>query len=253
MDSPDSTPAVRYGYFLRKFDRKKIRRFKCLKCRQTFSRSTGSATFNQKKAFINETLFSYFASQVSKNRCARLLQVYRITIARRLAFLGHQSRVEHQRWLDKFQEKRAFNTIQFDEIESLEHTKLKPLSIPLLVEVTERKILGIDVCVMPAKGHTASLSVKKYGKRPDQRIETLKRLFETVRPPIQPDAELRSDSHPFYPSIVREMMPKALHFQEISRRSSLGGQGESNGSQNLVHHEKTKCTHRSSLDLCALP
>ena len=207
-DGPDSLPVVRHGYFLRKFDRKKIRRFKCLKCRRTFSRSTGSLTFNQKKPFINEILFSYLASQVSKNRCARLLNVHRITIARKLAFLGCQSRVDHQKWLEKYQGKRAFNAVQFDEMESFEHTKLKPLSIPLMIEVTERKILGIDVCVMTAKGLTASLSVKKYGKRPDQRVETFKRLFETVRPSIQPKAEMRSDSHPFYPSIVREMMPQ---------------------------------------------
>ena len=62
------------------------------------------------------------------------------------------------------------NTIQFDELQTIEHTKCKPVSVAVAVSKKERKILGIEVSQMPATGHLAAISRKKYGKRADNRV-----------------------------------------------------------------------------------
>ncbi len=53
-------------------------------------------------------------------------------------------------------------------METLEHTKCKPLSISLFV--TEHyEILAAKVAQMPYKGKLAAISRKKYGIRADHR------------------------------------------------------------------------------------
>ena len=70
----------------------------------------------------------------------------------------------------------------FDDVETFEHSKCKPLAITLAVEEPTRRILGFKVSSMPAKGLLAALSRKKYGKRKDERPENRKLLFEELVP-----------------------------------------------------------------------
>jgi hypothetical protein len=60
--------------------------------------------------------------------------------------------------------------LQFDELETIEHTKLKPLSLAVAVEKDTRRILGVVVARMPAKVKIAKSSRKKYGPRADTRV-----------------------------------------------------------------------------------
>ena len=56
------------------------------------------------------------------------------------------------------------NDIQCDELQTIEHTKLKPLAVAVAVSKTERKILGFQVSSMPATGHLAKISRKYFCK-----------------------------------------------------------------------------------------
>jgi hypothetical protein len=111
-------------------------------------------------------------------------------------------------------------------MESFEHTKCKPISIPLIVHAPTRLILAVDACSMPAKGPLAERSRRQYGRRPNHRMKSLRKVLQEVQPFIHPEARWKSDSHPYYPTLIREAFPKATHEQVESRRSSLGGQGE---------------------------
>jgi hypothetical protein len=153
--------------------------------------------------------------------------VDRSTVARKLRFLATQARLEHQQRLTNLTQTQRFTQLQMDELQSFEHTKCKPLSIPLIVDAQSRLILGVDACVMPANGPLAELSRRKYGPRPNQRLPTLRRLMNSVRPYVDPKhLELASDSHPYYPPLMKSLYPKAKHTQFESRRSAVVGQGE---------------------------
>jgi hypothetical protein len=60
---------------------------------------------------------------------------------------------------------------EFDDMETFEHTKLKPLSVTLAVQYQTRRILGFQVSQMPAKGLLAQKAFEKYGYREDKRSE----------------------------------------------------------------------------------
>ena len=59
--------------------------------------------------------------------------------------------------------------VEFDDLETFEHTKCKPLSVTLMVEYKTRRILGFEVSQMPAKGRIAHIARKKYGPRAECR------------------------------------------------------------------------------------
>jgi hypothetical protein len=176
---------------------------------------------------VNTPLYRLLSSVVSMRRSAIELGVHRTTVARKLKFLAGQGRLELNHFLcSRTEERGAFRDLQFDEMETFEHTKCKPISIPLMVESGSRLIIGVRACSMPAKGLLVHKARKRYGKRPNHRPKMIRALFSELGPFISERARITSDSHPSYPRLVRESFPHATHRQEMGRKSSLGGQGE---------------------------
>jgi hypothetical protein len=154
-------------------------------------------------------------------RIARLLRINRKTVARRLKVFGRQCREELV--IDT-----ASTTIShffFDEMETHEHSKRKPISIALAVN-DDRRILAINVAEMPAKGVLAKSSVAKYGRRKDERAEKRKELFIELAPLVVDGAIIESDSNPYYPSQIKTYFPNCRHITCIGKRGAATGQGE---------------------------
>ena len=164
-------------------------------------------------------------SGVSQRRAAFILNIHPITVARKLRFLARQAKLTQAEYLRRF-EKAPLLNVQFDEMETFEHTKLKPLSIALAVCEGSRKILDIQVSSMPAKGHIASLSRKKYGRRADGRAQAMKTIFQNIRTYLKPDAILLSDKNPKYPGWLKSQNTSWQHLTTKGNRSSIVGQGE---------------------------
>src|SRR5690606_25611012 len=116
--------------------------------------------------------------------------------------------------------------MQFDDMETFEHTKMKPLSITLAVEKKTRFILGFEVSRMPANGLLAKRSVKKYGPRKDERTEARDRLFRRIKASVSPRALIQSDQNPHYPALVKMHFPNATYETFKGQRGAITGQGE---------------------------
>ncbi len=211
---------IKFGYFPRGADSKKIPRFKCKSCSITFSSATFSVNFRQKKRRLNPPIYKLFSSGCSQRRMAKILKTNLKTVARKLKFLASLCEEETKAYVESLR----LTEIQFDEMETFEHTKLKPLSIPLAVEKHTRKILGIKVCEMPAKGLIAERSRKKYGKRHDHRTRAIKEMFKAVK--LQPGASIESDQNPRYKMLVDKYFPDADYTQYKGRLGCVTGQGE---------------------------
>ena len=102
-------------------------------------------------------------------------------------------------------------------MESIEHTKLKPLTIPLCVS-EDFKILGLNVGRIPAKGHLAEVSRRKYGVRENEREKALRELFAELKNQLKVLPQtITTDSHPLYPKLIKEYFPQAKHILVVSR------------------------------------
>lgn len=113
--------------------------------------------------------------------------------------------------------KQDFLHIQIDELETIEHTKLKPLTIPICVS-HNYKILGLTVGKIKPKGYLAEIALKKYGSREDQRTLVLTELFEKLQKEqkITP-LTITTDAHPLYPNLVKKYFPSSQHVVIHSR------------------------------------
>jgi hypothetical protein len=109
---------------------------------------------------------------------------------------------------------------------TIEHTKLKPVTVSLAVDVDKRVILGANVASIRAFGHLADLSRRKYGQRENKHSQALHSLFGTLRPLVHPLAKIESDEHKRYPYFVRKHFPQANYTQYKGGRGCVAGQGE---------------------------
>jgi transposase-like protein len=222
-NSSEVRRVVRHGGFYRKSDSRFIGRFRCLTCGKTFSQATGHPCFGQNKRQLNIKISRLLTSNVSQRRTARLLGITRKTVAKKLIFLGIQARLS---LMEFNRSKASAKIIQFDDLETIEHTKCKPVSITLAVEEKTRRILSFQVAQMPAKGPLAAISRKKYGRRKDMRKSARIKLFKELLPLVEPTAEIKSDQNPHYGDDVKKYFPRALHSTFKGRKGAITGQGE---------------------------
>lgn len=214
---------VRAGFFRRKSDCKWVQRFRCRACAKYFSTATFHECFLQKKRILNYKIAKELYSGVSQRRIARNFGISRTTVARKFRFLAERAAVEIRE--SNLLQPKAL-VMEFDDLETFEHSKCKPLSVSLAVETKSRRILGFEVSKMPAKGRLARQAFKKYGPRPDERPRGRAKLFGTIKPLITETALIKSDQNPFYPADVRRFFPHATHETFKGQRGSIVGQGE---------------------------
>lgn len=212
----------KFGSFYRRSDRKRLQRFRCKACLRCFSQATFQKAFQQKKRQLNPVVEKLLVSCVSQRRIAFLLGVSRTTVARKLEFLALKAQLKNLKTLNHSQ----LSCIQFDDLESFEHSKCKPLSVIMAVEASTRKILGFEVSSMPAKGHLSKIARKKYGPRKDERAQGRRALFNRLKPRVKKGCEIFSDQSPHYPEDVKRFFPEAFHKTTPGRRGCVVGQGE---------------------------
>jgi transposase-like protein len=213
----------RNGSFFRTSDRQRIQRYQCRLCKVTVSPSTFSPWCGQKKRHLNEIVRRMLSGGTSLNETAAILEINRKTVARKLEALGHHAASELDR-INRTRHNRS-RVIEFDDLETFEHTKCKPLSVTIAVESRTRRILGIEVSSMPARGMLVE-KARKYGRREDTRAAARRRLFSSIREMVHEDAVIKSDANPHYPPDVKRHFPKANHVVYLGRKASSGGQGE---------------------------
>lgn len=214
---------MKHGYFRRKSDGRKLFRFKCKSCLTTFSQATTQLCYRQKKRRVNPRVFELLCSGMSQRRIAKVLKINRITVVRKFLFLANVAREENLKYLLKY---KITKEVQFDDLETIEHTKCKPLSVVMAVEKKTRKILSFCVSQMPAKGHLAEISRRKYGFRPDERSIGWNFMLSQISSKIPQDHIIRSDENPHYPKFVRKWCPQSSHLRVKGARGSDYGQGE---------------------------
>ena len=162
---------------------------------------------------------------------AQLLQVRTLTIARKLRFLAEQSRQRNLKFLRKIthEGRDLIKQVQFDEMESFEHTKCKPLSIALMVSddpKRKRAILGFEVSSMPAKGPLAHIAREKYGFRADHRSKGLRTLLKKASAYVTQSPHITTDKNSRYPGLIQEQWENATQVAVKGRRGCVVGQGE---------------------------
>ena len=215
--------SIKHGFYHRAEDSQSIQCYLCKACGKSHSSATHSPTYRQKRRRLNRQIEADLASSTSERRIALKVGCARKTVARKLEFLADRAREKSTRWRA---EHGPFEHVQFDELISFEHTRLKPLSIAVMSVVGERYILGVGVAQIPASGSIAQRSREKYGLRRDMSHSMRKRVMRSCVPQLSSRVLIDTDEHQRYRNEIRQSIPGAVHRQHPSIRGSLTGLGE---------------------------
>ncbi len=237
---------VHFGFYRRHCDSKYIQRFRCKVCGKTFSNQTFNPTYRQHRPEINSLVRTTICSKMSLRRIAKGLKINRKTVVRKFKYLAQVARLNQERRIAKLKD---VDLVQMDEMETFEHSKCKPLSIALAVVPGTRIIIGARASEMPAKGLLASISLKKYGPRKDDRKREFQVVLATMRLVTKKDLWVVSDKKSVYPKWIREVLPEAIHFRTKGRRGCVAGYGEmkEGGRDPLFYLNHTAATIRDNL------
>jgi transposase-like protein len=214
---------IKKGTHIRKSDRKIIQRFFCKSCNKNFSEQTLRFDYRLQKRHINKSCFKLLCKGLSERACALVLSVVPRTISRRLVRLGFCAR---KKLAKSREEITPITDLVFDEMESFEHTKCKPLTMAIAVEMQSRKILSVNVGKIRAKGHLAEIAKKKYGARSCERKKTLRKMFSELQACCNKLTQFISDKSWHYPALIQEFFAGATTLSYKGRRGCVVGQGE---------------------------
>lgn len=223
-----STRISKSGFYHRPSDGRDVQRFQCKDCGRRFSTATGTPACGQNKRRLNFQVQELLCSTISQNRMAKILNTTRKTVVRKLVFLAKVCETKNAIFLASL---AKHTNIQFDELETIEHTKCKPLSVAMAVDEKTRVMLGYEVSTMPANGRLAEISRNKYGPRPDERKQGLEALLDKLHNQCENGVYLKSDMCPRYVGVVKKSFAKSPEIHVIYRqfkgaKGSDTGQGE---------------------------
>ena len=211
---------IKKGYYKTKHNHQPVPRYQCKHCKVTFSTHTFRETKNQKKPHINEQAFKLISSGVTLRRAAKILGVAKKTIERKFEFISRLAKEAHEEFLKKEVNKTSY--VQFDEMETYEHTKCKPLSISLAVRAKNGDIIDAQVALMRCKGKLAPISRAKYPYwNRDNRNSTTQRVMRSVKKVSKKFITVACDAKRVYPSLVQKIIPNAEVLQFASRKSMI--------------------------------
>jgi hypothetical protein len=180
---------------------------------------------------------------------AMILNTTRRTIERKIIFLGKLSKQKHQYFL-KTLTKQDLASLQFDDLLTSHHTKLKPVSVSTVITKPSRKILSVAVSVIPAFGLLAKISREKYGERKSELLEKLNAMFEDLALTLPIEGEIDTDKHKTYPKVIKKHLPKWTHNQYKSDPATVAGQGElkNNSTDPLFYINHTLAMMRANIN-----
>lgn len=208
----------RRGSFFCKWKKQSVPRYQCKGCKKSFSSSTHRLDYRHKKPYLNKPIFEFYASGMTQRRLAKLMRVNRKTIAAKFIWLARWAEKKHREELAKLQHLTDF---QFDEMESFEHTRLKPVSISLAVCSESKKIIGIEVASLSYKGRLASFALSKYGYREDTSKEAVQRVLESIKSTGAQNISISTDEKKSYSKLIAQVLPDSKHYAHKIEKLSM--------------------------------
>ncbi len=170
---------------------------------------------------INDPLAKLLSSGVTFRRCAILLKIARLTVSRKFTFMARAARRAHLRFLADGKIKSSY--VQFDEMETFERTRLKPVSIALAVRARTGQIICARVAAMNCHGHMAGVSQKLYGPRVDTRGRACDNVLKTVSSVAKKLITVATDGKAAYGPLIKKAMPHARHKVVVGGRKRVRG------------------------------
>ena len=211
----------RAGYYLRKSDGKRIRRFRCLHCGVNFSVQSFSTTYYLKKPDIQPRLLFMVVGGMCNSQIADALGVAPSTIDRQIYHLGRHCLLYH---LEMMKNRPRLEELVLDSFVTFEHSQYHPFHLHLAVDKRSSFMPYFTDSEVRRSGRMTAAQKRRREQlealrgRPDPRAvrkdvtELLKYLCRNVG-----QLTLHTDEHREYPLAIRELKCRIRHIVTSSQ------------------------------------
>jgi transposase-like protein len=194
---------IKKSFFKIRRTNQKVRRYQCKHCLKSFSSRTFKSDYNHKKMDLNALLAKLLTEGQSIRAAARTIGMTYKNTYQKFLWLTRQAQAQLK------VQTYGCKVLQFDEMETIEHSKCKPLSVAIFVN-ENYQILSLKVARMPAKGKLSEISKKKYGFRVDEREEVLEKSFKELHESIKIfPMKIMSDGKSSYRKFVKKYFSRS--------------------------------------------
>ena len=214
-----------YGYFDPRGRTKREQRFRCKACRHTFSEPTFRLDGGDRRPEVNPKLFQALTSGVGYRQSARNLVMGVSALQRKARKLARHAGFLHENLSSQLPAGRVY---QLDEEETYEHSSIRTLTMPVLIEREHWFVVTTEVGSsrrLAAKGTERRAWQDREellnGPRPDQSRECVLTVMQDLDRRIAgSDLVLETDQKSSYATIANEVFGKrVVHMTTSSRQA----------------------------------
>jgi hypothetical protein len=217
----------RDGSYRRRCRHQLVPRFRCRRCRRSFSRQTFRADYRDHKPYLNAKVFSRLVSGCGLRQTARELGTTRRTtelkfrkMARHLGFL-------HRNLIGEFPREATF---QLDEMETFEGCRsTRPLTVPLLIEQESMFLVDARCAPIPPSGRKTpkrrraiAAEEARNGRRPNRSRECVAKVLGVAAAHCRHSTRItfHTDRKSTYPNLIRQAFgaERVDHHRTSSKR-----------------------------------
>jgi len=190
----------RKGRFWRKCDNRFVPRFRCMRCRGTFSLQTFRVDYGLHKPLCTLDLLRGFVAKTTQRHMARTYGVDRKTVAHRIDLLGRHCEAFHRLRLPLLGKSASRWGFAFDELETFEQNRIhQPVTVPVLVHEHTYFVVDLEVGRLPSRDKRRARAEGR-GDRPSESklacSSVFRRLGEITRK--RQGASIATDRKPGY-------------------------------------------------------
>ena len=137
-----------------KTKRGKTQRYQCKSCLKTFTKRTGSLNYRHRKQHLRKKITQMYCERMSLRGIARTLKIDRKTVVRYFKESASEATTKNRKRLHEKGLVTRF--IQFDQLETYEHTKRKPVGIQVSIRWKTGEIISAKAGYIPIRALAVS-------------------------------------------------------------------------------------------------
>jgi len=210
------------GFFERRARPRRIQRYRCSRCRRSFSSQTFDVSYWLKRPDLPRRLFFRLLACSAFRQIARDLGVSPTTVLRQTARLGRHCLLFHER----LRPKHALpEPLAVDGFECFEFSQYTPVHFHTAVGSASHFFHGFTDSELRRKGRMTEAQKRRRAEleaslgRPDPKsVEREMAALLALVVPAGGDVVVRSDDHPAYPRALRRLSGRRVRHEVTSSR-----------------------------------
>ena len=218
---------IRYGFFVRPSDGRRIQRFRCDTCRRTFSTQTFESSYWLKRPDLLVPVFHRLQGCSGFRQIAREFEVSPQTILKVTARLGRQSLL----FFEQHRPRRIEEPVALDSFQSFEYSQDHPTLFHTVIGSWSHFTYGFTDSELRRSGKKTTVQKRRIARneakfgRPDPRaIEKDVQAILAIVAPEPQKLVLHTDEHQSYPRALRRLPHLSVEHRTISSRAARTSQ-----------------------------